>query len=104
MSALNAISPDKLLRLIGTGNCPAIVDVRDSASHLVPASRPAAADDLESWAGDLIGPAVVLCHYGQSRSAGVAAMLRARGVDAEILEGGFGAWQSARFPTVDASK
>ena len=34
MSATNSISPDKLFRLIGTPNCPAIVDVRpDGVDH-----------------------------------------------------------------------
>ena len=104
MSALNAISPDKLFRLIGTPGCPAILDVREPSQALVPASRPVAADDIESWAADIDGPAVVLCHHGQSRSAGVAALLRTRGVQAEILEGGFDAWKSAGLPVIDASR
>ena len=104
MSAFNAIAPDKLFRLIGTGKCPAILDVRGSADRLVPASRPVPAEAIDGWAGELDGPAVVLCHHGKSRSAGVAALLRARGIDAEILEDGFEGWLGAGLPTVDAAK
>jgi rhodanese-related sulfurtransferase len=104
MSAPNAISPDKLFRLIGTPASPEILDVREPADRLIPASRPVAAEDIEGWAHDLAGPVVVLCQGGGSRSAGIAAQLRAKGVQAEMLEGGFGAWQSAGLPLVDASK
>ena len=104
MPSLNAISADKLFRLIGTPSCPAILDVREPSDALVPASRPASPDEIDRWAGDIDGSAVVLCHHGGSRSAGVAALLRSRGVQAEILEGGFDAWKAAGLPTVDASK
>ena len=30
MSSINSISPEKLTRLVGTPNCPAIIDVRDN--------------------------------------------------------------------------
>jgi rhodanese-related sulfurtransferase len=92
-----------LFRLVGTLACPTILDVREAADGLVPASRPVAAEDIESWVADMEGAAVVLCHHGGSRSAGVAALLRAKGVQAEILEGGFDAWTSADLPLVDAS-
>jgi rhodanese-related sulfurtransferase len=104
MPSLNAISPDKLFRLIGTSSCPAILDVREPSDALVPASRPVSPDKIDRWAGEIDGSAVVLCHHGGSRSAGVAALLRSRGVQAEILEGGFDAWKAAGLPTVDASK
>ena len=92
MSATNSISPDKLFRLIGTPGCPAIVDVRPAGSeHLLPASSSKrAAEEVRDWASTLVGKKVVVtCVHGQERSAGVAALLRAEGVDAEILEGGF---------------
>jgi rhodanese-related sulfurtransferase len=104
MSAFNSISADKLLRLIGTSACPTIVDVREPAGSLIPASRQLAAENIESWASDIRGAAIVVCHHGKSRSAGAAALLRTRNIDAEILEGGFDAWQEAGYPLVDASK
>ena len=42
--------------------------------------------------------AVVICVHGNERGAGVAAILRSEGVDAEILEGGFAAWREAGLP------
>src|SRR5690349_4936353 len=104
MSSLNAISPDKLFRLLGTPSCPTILDVRDALPSLVPASRPLEADAVEASAGEISAAAVVICEGGGSRSAGAAALLRAKGVDAEILEGGFAAWEAAGLPVVDASK
>ena len=104
MSAFNAISTDKLFRLIGTPSCPAIIDVRDAQPTLIPSSRPFPADAVEGWAKDVDGPSVIVCQGGKSRSAGVAAWLRANGLDSEILEGGFDAWTAAGFPVVDAAK
>ena len=104
MSALNAISPEKLFRLVGTSACPSIIDVRDGATALIPASRPLPTDEVERWAAGIEGPAVVVCHKGKEKSAAAAAWLRANGTDAEILEGGFDAWQEAGLPVLDATK
>ena len=106
MSATNSISPDKLARLIGTPNCPAIIDVRSPGDNmLLPASIQRAAETVRDWARSLAGQkAVVTCVHGQERSAGVAAILRSEGIDAEMLEGGFVAWRDAGLPLVDAAK
>lgn len=105
MPAFNAITPDKLARLIGTPACPAIIDVRPEAGELLPASLRRPADSVAAWAGALAGrQAVVACHRGQERSAGAAALLRSEGIDAEILEGGFAAWREAGLPVIDATK
>lgn len=105
MSALNAISPDKLLRLIGTSACPAIVDLRPDSAQLIPSSIPVAAETVRSAPERFAGrPVVVVCHGGKETSQGVAAFLRHAGADAEILEGGFGAWQAAGYPLVDAAR
>ena len=105
MSAPNAISPDKLLRLIGTANAPRILDVRGEMPQLIPSSIVESPDSVraapERFAG---GSWVVTCHHGHENSQGVAALLRHHGANAEILEGGFGAWKAAGYPTVDASK
>ena len=101
MPALNSISPDKLIRLIGTPACPTIIDVRPDADGLIPASIQRPADEVESW-----GPSVseekivVVCVHGGPRSAGVAAWLRHEGIDAEILEGGFEGWAEAALPVL----
>jgi rhodanese-related sulfurtransferase len=104
MSALNAIAPDKLFRLIGTTACPAIIDLRRPSGALIPASRQRDPDAVDRWAGQLTGPAVIVCDDGKQLSPGVAAWLRHRGIHAELLEGGFEAWQSAGYPLVDAAK
>ena len=105
MSALNAITPEKLFRLIGTANAPRILDVRGDTSQLIPSSIPCSpasvrADD--SLYAD--GSFVVTCKGGRETSQGVAALLRHRGASAEILEGGIAAWKAAGYPLVDAAK
>jgi len=105
MPAFNVITPDKLSRLIGTPTGPAIIDVRADAVELLPTSSHRPADRVTEWASALAGQHVVVtCAHGQERSAGVAALLRSEGVDAEILEGGFAAWRDAGLPVIDASK
>ena len=105
MPAFNAISPDKLARLIGTPDCPAIVDVRPDGDELLPASYRRPAESAAEWARDFAETsAVVSCVHGHERSAGAAAILRSQGVDAEILEGGFAAWRAAGLPVIPAAK
>jgi len=105
MSATDSISTEKLARLIGTPNCPSIIDVRPTRDELLPASQPRSADDVRIWAKGYAGQkAVVSCVHGRERSAGVAAILRSEGIEAEILEGGFAAWRDAGLPVIDAAK
>ena len=101
MPALNSIPPDKLFRLIGTPNCPAIIDVRPDGAGLIPASMRRAADKVAEWGSSVTAESVVVvCVHGGSLSAGVAAWLRHQGVDAEILEGGFDGWLSSGLPVL----
>jgi rhodanese-related sulfurtransferase len=106
MAATNSISVDKLLRLIGTPTCPRIVDVRiDEDFAALPVRIPGAArrshENVEAWADEHAGrPAIVACRSGGGISAGVAAWLRARGIDAETLDGGVEAWAMAGNPAV----
>ena len=100
MPAINAISADKLLRLIGTPACPGLVDVRPSGD-LVPGSVRRPPEDVETWAAGLgAANAIVICHHGAETSAGVAAWLRQAGTRAEILEGGAEGWAAAGLPMV----
>ena len=106
MPATHAISPDKLLRLVGTPNCPPIVDVRSDGDFAVhPGSVPGAIrrpfDHVADWGPAVGGPsAILVCRDGAEISPGVAAWLRASGMTAETLEGGLDAWLAAGLPTV----
>jgi rhodanese-related sulfurtransferase len=110
MSSFTSISPDKLVRLIGTAAMPALIDVRtdeDFAENprLIPGAvrRPYA--NATNWAPAFMGkPAIVICQKGRKLSEGVAAWLRHAGVSAEVLEGGFEAWKAAKHPTVNVAK
>ncbi|HEX8241698.1 MAG TPA: sulfurtransferase/chromate resistance protein [Allosphingosinicella sp.] len=99
MPSPNAISPEKLARLIGTPACPAVVDVGSDPGLCIPGSVRRRAEDAGRWAAGLAGrSAVVVCARGAQLSAGAAAWLRHEGVDAEILEGGIAAWRDAGLP------
>ena len=98
MPAINAITPDKLARLIGTPACPRIIDVGSEREAMIPGAvrRPAAS--VASWAEAMKpGPCVVVCDAGNS-SPGAAAWLRHEGMQAESLEGGVAAWTAAGLP------
>ena len=104
MPAYNSISADKLFRLIGTPNCPTIIDVRPEADGLIPSSVRYQAEALAEWGRELQAKAAVIaCVHGGSRSEGVAAWLRLQGTAAEVLEGGFEGWSSLGLPVVDSS-
>lgn len=105
MPAPNAISPDKLSRLIGTARAPAILDVRSDADLAAdPRMLPGTIRADDRALADLpqlpAGPIVVLCQGGHRRSQGAAAWLRAEGRPAEYLEGGFAAWRDAGWPLI----
>lgn len=107
MSQLNAIAPDKLMRLLGTPRCPAIVDVRaaeEADGRLFPAAVLRDGAAVSNWGSEFAcGEVVVVCGNGRAISPGVAAWLRHLGADAQILEDGFAGWQTARLPTIDAA-
>ena len=106
MSVLNAITPAQLSRLIGTPECPALIDVRIdedflSDPHLIPTARRIAHLRIETLAPALRGQrAVVICQKGRKLSEGGAAILRQAGVNAETLAGGTLAWAEAGLPRV----
>jgi rhodanese-related sulfurtransferase len=110
MSSYSSISTEKLSRLIGTANAPALIDVRideDFAAdpRLIPGARRRSYRDIQDWAGNLTGQSVVvICQKGQKLSEGTAAWLRHGNIAAEILEGGHLAWKQAELPTVPADK
>jgi rhodanese-related sulfurtransferase len=100
MPAINAIAPDKLIRLIGTPTCPALIDVR-TAGDCLPGAIRRDPDRVAEWAGEItVSPAILICHTGGSASTAAAAWLRHVGVVAEVLEGGAEAWAAAGYPLV----
>ena len=110
MSNPNTISPDKLMKLVGTPNAPVIIDVRtvedfDADPRLIPTARRQGQTDVSAWAPGLAGKvAVIVCHHGAKLSQGAAAWARHEGADAISLDGGFEAWKAAGLPLVPASK
>lgn len=103
MTGPNQITPTQLARLMGTPDAPLMIDVRlaenvTEAPVLIPGSRLYGHNDLPEL---LPGTrAVVICKRGKKLSEGAAAMLRTRGVLAEVLEGGTLAWIEAGLPVL----
>src|SRR3990170_2520418 len=110
MSSFTTISADKLARLIGTANTPALIDVRtdeDFAAdpRLIPGAVRRSHEHAADWGGEFSGhSAIVVCQRGLKLSEGTAAWLRHAGASAEALEGGFEGWKAAKLPLVPASK
>jgi rhodanese-related sulfurtransferase len=110
MSSFTTISPDKLSKLIGTANTPALIDVRtdeDFAAdpRLIPGAVRRNHNEAPDWGEEFSGrPAVVVCLRGQKLAQGTAAWLRYLDVPAEALEGGFEGWKAAKLPLVPAEK
>lgn len=110
MAGLNEITPAQLLRLIGTPECPALVDVcidDDFAAdpYLIPGAFRHDFRDLPGLVARLNGRAcVVACQKGRKLSQGVAAWLRGEGIAAQVLEGGMMAWRKGdAMPAVPAA-
>ncbi|OKO83989.1 chromate resistance protein ChrB domain-containing protein [Bradyrhizobium sp. AS23.2] len=110
MSTFTTISSDKLVRLIGTANAPALIDVRteeDFAAdpRLIPGSIRLSHDNVPDWGAAFAGrSAIVSCLRGEKLAQGTAAWLRQLGVRAETLDGGFEAWKAAKQPLLDTRK
>ena len=110
MSSFQAISAEKLARLIGTPNAPVIVDVRidehfDADPRLIPGSFRRSHKTSAEWAQDYRGrDVVVICQQGLKLSEGAAAWLRQSGAPSEVLEGGYVAWRDAKLPLVPQAK
>jgi rhodanese-related sulfurtransferase len=107
MSSINSISAEKLARLIGVPHGPALIDVRgedDFAAdpRLVPGAVRRSPETVADWASEFIGRSTVaICQKGLKLSEGVAAWLRHAGASsADVLAGGYAAWESAGLPLV----
>ena len=114
MPAPNAISNDKLFRLIGTPRAPLLLDVRSDEDYeadprLIPGAIRAddqalAAFAAPTGAGSAVGSVVAVCEAGHRRCQGAAAWLRAEGVACEYLEDGYEAWRAAGLPMISPDK
>jgi rhodanese-related sulfurtransferase len=110
MPAPNAISFDKLPRIIGTPRAPLLLDVRSEEDfaadpRLLPGATRVDDQALTALASQLGGqPSIAVCQAGHRRSQGTAAWLRAEGYSSEYLEGGFEAWRTAGLPLIDPMK
>lgn len=110
MASPTEITVQQLSKLIGLPNCPALIDIRidedfDADPRFIPGARRRLHADLQTWLSHYAGQkAVIICHKGKKLSQGVAALMRAEGVEAETLEGGFVAWAEAGLPTVNPAR
>jgi len=110
MPSTTTISIDKLVRLVGTPHCPALVDVRTDDDYkrnprLIPSSMRRPYADPSAWADEFVGrSAIVICQKGTKVSQGTAAWLRHAGVPADALEDGFEGWRAAGLPLVTATR
>lgn len=104
MPGPNEITPAQLARLIGTPDAPTLIDVRlpeDFAldPRVIPTTQRMAHTNVAAPQTRC----VILCQKGKKLSHGAAALLRARGIPAETLTGGFDAWATANLPLTPAA-
>jgi rhodanese-related sulfurtransferase len=110
MTSTTSISSDKVLRLLGTPHCPALVDVRadedyNASPRLIPGSMRRPYADPSAWAGEFTGNSVIaICPHGTKLSHGVAAWLRHAGIPTEVLEDGFDGWSTSGLPLVNTAR
>lgn len=99
MPAHTVIAPEKLARLVALPGSPAILDLRERPSAVIPGSRLPGHRDPLHWPA-LAGPVVLVDADGAGEAAAAAAILRSEGIAAETLEGGFAGWVEAGLPAV----
>lgn len=101
MPAPNEITVPQLNRLIGTPECPRIVDVCidpdfDDDPFFIPTSvRHSHQDAPGLMHQNSVQKTVIVCQKGKKLSQGLAAWLRSAGQSAEYLAGGKQAWRAA---------
>lgn len=110
MTSPTEISVQQLSKLIGTPNCPIIIDVRldddfNDEPRLIPSAFRWRFDQIELLVPKLLNRSVVVyCQKGFKISQGAAALLRASNIQTETLKGGQFAWRDANKPMVEVSK
>lgn len=102
----NSISITQLFRLIGTANCPVILDVRTEEDfqddpRFIPTALKRDFDAIDSIVQEFKARKIVIyCQKGLKISQGTAALLRHEGLDAVFLEGGHFGWRDQKHPMV----
>jgi len=110
MPAPTEITPQQLSRLIGTPECPILIDVCidedfNQDPRIIPGARRYPFNRVTDLVQELLGAKViVMCHKGLKLSQGAAALLRHHGIACETLQGGIVAWRKAGLPMVPANK
>jgi rhodanese-related sulfurtransferase len=110
MSSPTQITVSQLQRLIGTPDCPVLIDIcidEDYAldPRMIPGSFRHPFTDIEDLVPELYErKVIVICQKGLKLSQGAAAILRCHGIEAESLEGGNFAWRDAGGALVPATK
>jgi rhodanese-related sulfurtransferase len=107
LSPAYSISPKDLWNAIATHDAPQIVDVRRHDAYrqsvqLLPGAVWRDAGKIREWMSDLDTgqPIVVACKAGHEMSQSVVAQLRAKSVDARVLEDGYEGWAKEALPFV----
>lgn len=97
-------------RLIGTASAPVLIDVRidtdfDADPQALPTVLRHSFEDIASLAPTLKNQRVVIyCQKGKMISQGAAAILKAKNLHCETLEGGHFAWRDSGLPSTPTSK
>lgn len=106
-SASFFVTPHELWSRIGTADAPMVLDVcrreiYEAGPGVIPTAQWHKPETYLEWVGSLPAgrPIVLACRYGHNLSQMIAAELRARGVPAQVLEGGRKAWSEAGLPVV----
>ena len=109
MPVPNSISISQLNRLVGTPECPTIIDVRLTEDfvddpRLIAGAIRRGFDDIVTISEEFFNQKIIIyCQKGFKISQGTAALLCNQGVQAEFLEGGHFAWLDSHGPMVIAS-
>ncbi|MEH6446552.1 MAG: sulfurtransferase/chromate resistance protein [Oceanospirillaceae bacterium] len=104
MASPTEITCSQLSRLVGTSDCPIIIDVRIDADFaadpfLIPSAFRHPFNRIMEIADQLLHKRVVIyCQKGFKISQGAAALLRTYGVQTETLQGGQFSWRDAGLP------
>ena len=101
------ITPYEAFLALAADAAPTLIDIRlpedREGPERLPAAIDAAFDDIATHIAHAGHQgAILVCHKGLKLSAGATARLRARGVDAHRLSGGFVGWRAAGLPTLTA--
>ncbi|MEP3247712.1 MAG: sulfurtransferase/chromate resistance protein [Sneathiella sp.] len=111
MTDFISLIPETVLSMIGTPDCPPIIDVRidedfDADPRLIPSARRYSHHTIKDWMPYYQGQSVlVYCDRGLKLSEGVAALMREAGIDAKSIRGGgFQGWRSEGLPLVPYQK